>query len=124
MTDYDVAPPPDRLSERVQLRHAFSTEKGDVTQFMTQLEFWLDGEWREVIRYDHNPELEAGHDVTEEGLHRDIYREGTKHDTEQVTGPIPANAGFNNAEEDLRENVERYTKRFKQWHGVSDTTNP
>ena len=52
MTDYEVTPPPDRLADRVQLRTVFSTERGEVTRFMIQLEYWLEGDWREVVRYD------------------------------------------------------------------------
>lgn len=40
-----------------------------------------------------------------------------------MSPPIPANDGFDYAEEDLRENVERFIKRFEQWHGVNDETN-
>ena len=122
MADYDITPPPDRLTDRVQLRTAFTAERGEVRRFVTQLEFWLDDEWTEVVRYDHDRDAEGGHDVTEEGLHRDIYRDGEKHDVKRVTGPIPANEAFSYAEEDLYENAERYVTRFKQWHGVSDTT--
>ena len=54
MKDYEVTPPPDRLADRVQLRTAFSTERGEVTRFMIQLEYWLEGDWRGVVRYDHD----------------------------------------------------------------------
>jgi len=120
MTDYEVTPPPDRLADRVQLRTAFSTERGEVTRFMIQLEYWLEGGWREVVRYDHDRDAAGGHDITEEGLHRDIYRDGEKIRSEDVSPPIPANEGFDAAEEDLRENVEGCIKRFEKWHGVKD----
>lgn len=120
MSDYEVAPPPDRLADRVQLRTAFSTERGRVTRFMIQLEYWLNGDWREVARYDHDEAAPGGHDVTEDGVHRDVYRYGEKHRTEDVSPPIPANEAFDYAEEDLRENVERFIKRFEKWHGVTD----
>ena len=123
VADYDITPPPDRLTNRVQLRTAFTAERGEVRRFMTQLEFWLDDEWTEVVRYDHDHDTGGGHNVAEEGLHRDIYRNGVKHDVKQVTGPIQANEAFSYAEEDLYENTEQYIRRFKQWHGVSDTTN-
>lgn len=119
MTDYDITPVPTRLAEPVQLRIAFSKERGTITRFMVQLEYWLD-EWVEIIRYDHDRDAAGGHDVTEDGLHRDVYRGGEKIETVQVTGPIPANEGFNYAEDDLRENAERYTKRFEQWHGIKN----
>ena len=120
MTDYEIAPPPDRLADRVQLRTAFSTDQGKVTRFLIQLEYWLDGDWCEVVRYDHDRDASGGHDITEEGLHRDIYRDSEKLRQEDVTPPIPANEGFDYAEEDLRENVERFIKRFETWHGVKD----
>ena len=120
MKDYEVTPPPDRLADRVQLRTAFSTERGEVTRFMIQLEYWLEGDWREVVRYDHDRDAPGGHDITEEGLHRDVYRDGEKIRSEDVSPPIPANEGFDAAEEDLRENVEEFIKRFEKWHGVKD----
>jgi hypothetical protein len=49
-----------------------------------------------------------------------VYRDGEKYDTEAVSPPIPANEAFDAAEEDLRESVERFIKRFEQWHGVKD----
>ena len=56
---------------------------------MVQLEYWTDGAWQEVVRYDRDPESEMGHDVTEEGLHMDVYRDGEKVNTVYVTGPLP-----------------------------------
>jgi len=120
MSEYDIAPPPTRLAKQVQLRLGFSKDRGTVTKFMVQLEYWLDGEWQTVVRYDHDHAAEGGHDVTEEGLHRDIYREGAKIRSEEVTGPLPANKAFEYAEEDLKERVERYVRRFEKWHGVKE----
>lgn len=120
MADYDVTPVPIRLAEPVQLRIAFSKDRGTITRFMAQLEYWLGGKWHEIIRYDHDRDAPGGHDITEDGLHRDVYRDGEKIESVQVTGPIPANEGFNYAEDDLRENAERYIKRFEQWHGIND----
>jgi len=123
MTDYDVAPPPDRLADRVQLRTRFSTDSGTVSRFMIQLEYWLDGAWREVVRYDHDRDAAGGHDITTEGLHLDVYRDGDKHRLEQITGPIPANEGFTAAEADLHENAEQYIRRFESWHGINNGAN-
>lgn len=120
MKDYEVTPPPDRLADRVQLRTAFSTERGTVKMFVVQLEYWLEGDWREVVRYDHASHASGGHDITEEGLHRDVYRDGEKLRSETISPPIPANEGFDVAEEDLRQNVEGFIKRFETWHEVTD----
>ncbi len=122
MTDYDITPPPERLADRVQLRTAFTTERGDVVRFMVQLEYWLAGDWETVVRYDHDRYAAGGHDISEEGLHMDVYRNGEKVDVKDISGPITPADGFNYAEEDLRENVERYIKRFEQWHNIRDGT--
>lgn len=124
MTSYGVTPPPERLADRVQLRTAFSTDRGEVTRFVIQLEYWLDDEWCEVVRYDHDRDAPGGHDVTEDGLHRDVYRDGEKYRTETVSLPLPATAAFEHAEEDLRENAEGFVRRFEQWHEVTDERSP
>lgn len=118
MAEYDVTPPPDRLADRVQIRTAFTTERGDVVRFVTQLEYWLDGEWQPVVRYDHDQVTESGHDVSREGLHMDVYRDGEKVGVKDVTGPLPPADAFDYAEEDLRDNAERYIKRFELWHDI------
>jgi hypothetical protein len=120
MTTYEITPPPTRLADRVQVRLGFSKNQGTITRFMVQLEYWLEDDWCAVVRYDHDRDAPGGHDITKEGLHRDVYREGKKIGTVQVTKPIPANEGFNYAEDDLRENVQRYIKRFEQWHDIRD----
>ncbi|MFB6148518.1 MAG: hypothetical protein ABEJ48_02530 [Halobacteriales archaeon] len=89
---------------------------------MTQLEYWLDGDWRQVVRYDHDKKAPGGHDVTEEGLHLDIYREGEKVESKEVTGPIPANEAFEYAEDDLKKNYVDYLRRFEQWHDVKNSS--
>lgn len=122
MPDYDVTPPPERVASRVRLRTAFTTSRGDVTAFLVQLEYLIPPGWEVVGRYDHDSATELGHDVTEDGLHRDVYRAGQKYFVEQVTGPIPATDGFDFAEEDLRNNAERYVKRFEKWRGIRDRT--
>lgn len=118
--EYDRAPPPTPLARGVQLRLAYTAERGDVTRFMVQLEYWLDGDWHPVVRYNHDASgaEEATHDVTSEGLHRDVYRDGAKYCTVEVTPPLPAGDGFTYAEDDLHENYEQYIKRFEQWHNT------
>lgn len=119
MNEYDVTPPPERLAERVRIRTAFSTDGGEVTRFVVQLEYGLEGNWHEVVRYDHDREVPGSHDVTDEGLHRD----GEKYRTEAVTPPILAGKAFDHAEDDLRNNAQRFVKRFERWPEVTDGTN-
>ena len=75
-----------------------------------------------MVRYDHDRDAAGGHDITTDGLHQDVYRDGEKHRVERVTGPISANEGFNAAEEDLQQNAERYIRRFESWHGIKNGT--
>lgn len=114
----------DRIHEKplngpLQIRMGLSTERGDVARFMVQLEYWIDGEWCEVVRYDHDPDSAMGHDVTEEGLHMDVYRDGEQIDTEYVTGPLPADVAIDTAEEHLSEHLKQFVQRFEQWHGIN-----
>lgn len=38
----------------------------------------MNGDWNQVVRFDHNPANPNGHDITEEGLHMDVYRDSEK----------------------------------------------
>ena len=107
-----------RLTEQVRERRGYSSERGTVTRFLVQLEYCLDGEWTVVVRYDHDSagSDEMAHDVSEDGLHVDIYRDGEKAEAEYVTGPIPPEIGFTTAEEHLAKHTERYISRFEEWH--------
>lgn len=90
-----------------------------MTRFIVQLEYWHDGEWHEVVRYDHDEDAPGGHDVADEGLHLDVYRDGEKAFVEDLTGPIDANEALNFAEEHLRTHNEAYTKRYERWHNLT-----
>lgn len=46
----------------------------------------------------HDQEAEGGHDVTEEGLHMDVYRNGEKVKTEQLAPPESAARALTRAE--------------------------
>ena len=88
-------------SSRRRSTHAFgvalgSTSIGEVKRFVVQLEYRVDAEqdtWVTVVRYDHDAKgsAEATHDVTEDGLHIDIYRDGKKVDSHELTLPLSAN---------------------------------
>lgn len=81
----------------------------------------IHGDWRVIVRYDHDREAPGGHDVTDAGLPPppDIDRDGYEVRTERVTGPIPANDGFDAAEEGFLANAQRYVRRFERWHDIS-----
>jgi hypothetical protein len=108
----------------IRRRLGIDTERGTVTRFVVQLEYLLDpaaGEWATVVRYDHDAEGsdEAAHDVTKEGLHIDIYRDGEKYRTHELTPPLSATDALEYAEDHLTEHMEGYVRRFEQWHEIT-----
>jgi len=114
-TEY-TRPLPRPLRERI----GFSTDHGDVTRSVVQLEYEVGKEWLEVVRHDHDSDApdEMAHDVTEEGLHVGIYRDGEKHATEFISSPLPAGVALDHAEDHLTKNLKRYVTRFEEWHGI------
>jgi len=106
------------LDYRARRRIGYSHNRGAVTRFVVQLEYRLQGEWVEVVRFDHDPEAEQGHDVTTEGVHIDVYRNGEKVRSPEIFPPMPANDALTSAEEHLTQHGERYIKRFEEWHGI------
>jgi hypothetical protein len=110
----------------IRRRIGVSVDDGLVTRFVVQLEYLIDpiaNRWATVVRYDHDSEgaAEATHDVTEEGLHIDIYRDGEKYDSHELTPPLPASEALEAAEEHLTEHLEGYIRRFEQWHGMNNS---
>jgi len=109
------------INRRVQIRAGLSTHKGDVTRFFVQLEYWLDGEWCEVIRFDHTPDTEFGYDITKDGLHMDIYHDGEKHCVKEEFPPVELNRAPRYCTTYIREHADRLIRRFEQWHNVNET---
>ncbi|PSQ06523.1 hypothetical protein BRC97_06075 [Halobacteriales archaeon QS_6_71_20] len=110
------------IGDSARRRVAVSTESGEVVRFLVQLEYRHADGWRPVVRYDHDigGSSEAAHDVTDEGLHIDIYRDSEKEATEFVTAPLPAGVALDHAEDHLAENLERYIRRYQEWHGIQN----
>lgn len=106
------------LSDVTRVRLGYSHNRGTVTRFVVQLEYRVEDEWREVVRYDHDPAGEFGHDVTKEGLHIDSYRDGKQYRTEYIGPPMPAGRALDRAEDHLTNNLKVFINRFEQWHGI------
>jgi hypothetical protein len=107
-----------RPGTTVRRRLGYSHDHGDVTRFVVQLEYLYEGEWTSVVRYDHDPASVHGHDVTDEGLHIDVYRDGVKYRREYVAPPMPAGVALDFAEDHLAKNTQRFTRRFEEWHEI------
>lgn len=106
----------DGLPNGTRIRQAHSTKHGAITKFVVQIEYDHGDEWHPVVRSDHNPDAEMGHDVTDEGVHLDVYRDGEKIDSPQIFPAMPANEAYDYAETHLEEHAERYIKRYNEWH--------
>ena len=109
------------INRRSQIRIGLSTDKGDVTRFFVQLEYWREGDWMEVVRFDHNPNTEFGHDITEDGLHMDIYRDGEKYRVREDFPAVKLNRAPRYCTVYIREHADRILRRFEKWHNVNAT---
>ena len=110
------------LPGAAQVRIGFDRKKDVVTRFVVQLEYRHGGAWQPVVRYDHDGTgaSEHAHDVTEEGVHMDIYRDGEKHVTEYVAPPLSGAVGLDRAEDHLQNNLQRFVNRYERWHKITD----
>ena len=102
----------------IRRRIGYSHDRGEVTRFVVQLEYLYGDEWTPVVRYDHDAASVHGHDVTDEGLHIDVYRDGETYRQEYVAPPMPAGVALDFAEDHLAENTQRFTRRFEEWHEI------
>jgi len=107
-----------RTETTVRRRLGYSHDHGEVTRFVVQLEYLYEDEWTPVVRYDHDPASDHGHDVTDEGLHIDVYRDGKQYRQEYVAPPMPAGVALDFAEDHLAENTQRFITRFEEWHEI------
>lgn len=109
-----------------RIRRELSTNRGAVTAFVYQLEYNVAADttrlqaedWRAVARFDHDPESGAGHDVTEEGLHLDVYRNGEKHVVLRGFPPVSLDEAPRYCENYLLENADALLARFERWHDI------
>jgi hypothetical protein len=94
--DHEVAT---AVRPNVRRRFGYAHDRGEVTRFVVQLEYRLGGAWTPIVRYDHDGATDhGGHDVTEEGLHIDIYRDGETVEQEYLAPPMPAGVALDFAE--------------------------
>jgi hypothetical protein len=47
-----------------------------------------------------------------------MYRDGEKYRTEYIAPPMPPGVALDLAEDHLSKNIQRFIKRFEQWHGI------
>jgi hypothetical protein len=105
-----------------RVRVEIDKSEGHVTRFVVQLERSIGGEWSEVVRFDHEPENPMGHNITKEGLHMDVYRDGEKVRVKDDFPPVPLSDAPRYCIMYIRTNADQLLQRFDQWHDLNDPT--
>jgi len=107
------------VTRSVRLRLGYSRDRKSIGRFVVQLEYRFDPDkWATIVRSDHDPESEHGHDVSEEGVHLDVYRDSEKIRSEEIFPPMEPHKALTYAEDHIATHAERYTERFERWHGI------
>jgi hypothetical protein len=115
-----------------RIRRELATHQGRVQSFVYQLEYDIQAtptgqstpNWRTVARFDHDISGEQSHDVREEGLHLDIYRDGEKEDVLRGFPSVSIEHAPRYAEEYLKRHADRLLQRFEQWHDLHGPWRP
>lgn len=109
-----------------RIRRELRTESGEIVRFVVQLEYDVEAEvslgagpsWRVVARFDHDNTDSGGHDVSVEGLHLDVYRDGERYDRLWDFPTLPPGTAMRYCETYLRDWSDRFLARFERWHGI------
>ena len=88
------------LAEDARKRHSHETVRGPVIAFTVQLEVFIDGKWRPVIRYD------SAHGIS----HVDLYRQSGE--TRKEILPLSFADALTLADDDVRERWEECRARY------------
>lgn len=100
-----------------RLRFVLDTN-GTPSRFLIQLEYLVDDEWQQVVHFDHNPAAPDGHDIVEEGLHMDIYRDGEQYMVQTDFPPVQLSVAPRYCTMYIEQNADRLLRRFEQWHDL------
>ena len=102
-----------------RLRVVIDIEHGMPTLFIVQLEYQVNGEWEPVVRFDHNSVNQFGHDIAEEGLHMDIYRDGENRYVKTNFPAVPLSDAPKYAESHIRGQADQLLRRYEKWHNLT-----
>lgn len=73
----------------------------------------------EVVRFDHDPTNPMGHDITEEGLHMDVYRDAEKVRVKDDFPSVPLTYAPRYCIAYIQHHADRLLHRFEQWHDLN-----
>lgn len=108
---------------QARIREGTTIENGTVVRFVRQVEYRIGGNWCPVVRYDHGP-APSEHDVRDEGLHIDVYRDSEKDEqhSRRLAPPESAARALTRAEDHLIGHLIEHINRFEQWHDLNPET--
>jgi len=109
-----------------RIRRELETEAGDVIRFAYQLEYDIQAtpagqntpDWWPVARFDHHSHAEHGHDIRDEGLHLDLYRDSEKYRILTNFPPVPLPRAPRYCEAFLTQEADRLLEQFERWHDL------
>lgn len=107
-----------------RIRRELDVHRGIPSRFVYQLEYDVDlatgnlnvNDWKQVARFDYD--IDGQHDIQEEGLHLDVYRDGRKYRRTWDFPNIPVRDAPDFCESYLLKNAEALLARFENWHGI------
>lgn len=109
-----------------RIRRRLTVQHGVVERFTLQFEYnakpayirqeqW---DWRPVARFDHNSSPYDGHDIRDEGLHMDIYKDGERHRVLTGFPSVPLAEAPRFCERFLEKHALRYLARYEQENDI------
>jgi len=109
-----------------RIRRVLETDRGLITAFNYQLEYDIQAtpsaqhnpEWKTVARFDHNVDPNQGHDIREEGLHLDIYRDGEKYRVRRHFPYVPLERAPRFCVVFFQQNADNLLQQFERWHDL------
>jgi hypothetical protein len=109
-----------------RIRRELAVDEGVVTRFVFQLEYDLEAttdglpphDWRTVARFDHD--IDGQHNILEEGLHIDVYRNGAVYLKSYDFPTVPLSNAPRFCERYLRKNADFLIDRFERWHDIGE----
>ena len=92
-----------------------------MTRFVHQLEYNVaatpagthEPDWQPVTRFDHNTDDTQKHDIRDEGLHLDIYKDGEKYQVKTGFPTVELSSALDYCKRWLRTNAADLLERFK-----------
>ena len=105
-------------------RTEIGVSRGNVEWFIVRLEYNVNtrfdepDDWRQVVGFDHHPDVDWGHDITVERLHLDVYKNERKAYVQRGFPEIEVNRAPAFCERFLDEHADHYLDQFEDWHDL------